>query len=97
MKPKVRKHKTVLSLLRDPSRWTQCAFARNEKGNAVPFDSAEAVRFCLLGACKRVYGGWRGFEVLRRIEKAGNTSNVVTFNDNHSHAEVLALLKKAKI
>jgi hypothetical protein len=89
--------KTVRELLADESRWTQGYFAVNKNGNDVPAYAEDAVRFCLLGACKRVYRDFDSESEARRKLRRVIGRGIVTFNDFHSHAEVLAAVIEAGI
>lgn len=77
--------------------WTTGAFARYPNGYACSSEDPQAVRWCAAGAltlaCRFEAGAWekaRGY--LDRVIKPGQ---LVTYNDTHSHAEVLAAFDKA--
>ena len=46
----------VYSLIEDPERWTQHAFARDIHREVVPPLREDAACWCLTGACRRVFG-----------------------------------------
>jgi hypothetical protein len=97
---KLRRYKSVRALLRSKRRWAQHNFALDSKGNSVPACSDSAVRFCLRGACMRVYGLAFDGEIRDRLEKLlpKNCHGMISyFNDSRSHARVLALVRKAKV
>jgi hypothetical protein len=86
-------------LLSDPDRWTQRALARDKKGEATdnPWD-AKATCFCSLGAVHKVLGSGElelKFEVKQYLSQAAPTHSIVPYNDNHTHAEVLAVWDEA--
>jgi hypothetical protein len=100
MKSKLRKYKTVRGLLASKLRWTQLRSARTKENVGVPLRSVNAAKFCLLGACYRVYGNGAQevIEKLRGIlDVRGYYHGVSIFNDTGSHAEVLALVREAKV
>jgi hypothetical protein len=96
---------TVRDLLADESRWCQRAIAVDEAGHQVACHSEKAVRFCLLGACRRVYGTedaiWQSrkkiCEALGLTDMSSLGLGLARFNDTHSHAEVLDLVTKAGV
>ena len=52
----VTKLREVYSLIEDPERWTQHAFARDIHREVVPPLREDAACWCLTGACRRVFG-----------------------------------------
>lgn len=87
----------VLELLRDPARWTQGAARRDAMGRSVSSDH-KAVSWCILGAVSKCSAAPDGgtypsrFDAFRLVREAcGGT--VATFNDTHTHSEVVALLE----
>jgi hypothetical protein len=93
--------KAARELISDEKRWTQRAEARNASGNDVGVYSPKAVCFCSLGAmakvCERELYGRElvAREALRNEIRDGHSSGIANFNDNHTHAEVLALFDRA--
>lgn len=89
---------TALELLKDPSKWIQGNMAKDINNNIVPYDSKEAYKFCLIGALYKVYGyGTKECdEAIKRMNVFPHI-NLIQFNDNHTHQEVLNLLKEAKV
>jgi hypothetical protein len=90
----------VYALIEDPKRWTQGAYARTEDGEFIGDDcegesyiesatAPEAACWCVLGAGLKcgISEGSMG------IALGNDYANA--FNDNHTHGEVLALLKSA--
>jgi hypothetical protein len=78
----------VYALIEDEKRWTQDVYARDKHDNPVDvFNRDLAVCWCLEGAFLHL--GIRG-----NIDKE-LCVNVPSFNDSHTHSEVLALLKSA--
>jgi hypothetical protein len=101
----MKKYKTVEDLLKNKTRWTRFAYARNKYGKAVKLSSSHATRFCLTGALIKIYGSpqtdkhidanFKLFKTLRK--KSRKYGGPIFFNDTHTHAEVLNLVKQAKI
>lgn len=78
--------------------WCQGAYARDADGIERPAGSEEAVRFCLSGACLRVYLNTLPrmditHHLVETVRELG-LPNLPSFNDNHTQAEVLALVDK---
>ena len=92
-------YKTVEELLSDPKRWTQSHSARNAHGMPVSVFSPEATCFCLYGALRRVYAS----NIVLYEKSSSKLKNLplpdgyVQYNDTHTHEEVMALVKKAKV
>jgi hypothetical protein len=90
----------VIALIENPEAWTQDVAARDRTGRPVKATDTEACRWCTLGALDKVTddnASW--LEATHRVRKAmwGDIygASITTFNDSHTHAEVLALLRKA--
>lgn len=90
----------AVALIENPEAWTQDAPARDKEGVSVDANSKQACRWCTLGAIDKVsydYNSW--LEATRRVREVlrGDAPyiSIAKFNDNHTHAEVLALLRKA--
>ena len=81
------------TLITDPANWCQGNAAQNAKGfPAAPLHD-EAVRFCSWGAAARAAGAHSGdrFSAVKDALGVG----FISFNDSHSHEEVLALFDRA--
>jgi hypothetical protein len=103
------KYKTVYELLESPERWTQKKFAADKDGKKVSELDSRAVKFCLTGAIVHVYFPKGGVisainskyyqKVLKIICGARSpfSHSVCEFNDSHTHAEILELVKGAGI
>ncbi len=86
------------SLITDPDNWTQGSYAKDAEGVAVSIWSNKATCWCALGA---LYS----FNEDALLDIPADTLNtlrphilsqgIVTFNDNHTHEEVLAAFDKA--
>lgn len=92
--------KAVRTLLTDPARWTQLASARLADGHTirpdgtwVRTDSEDAVSFCLLGAIRRVCR--RHQDAWDALTNQLTTQSISSFNDSHTHEEVLGLIDAA--
>ena len=84
----------VRDLISLPERWTKTFFARNAQGEGLWHEDSGAVCWCLTGACAKVDGDI--FGSTHTALKARLTSGEMSwFNDNHTHAEVLAFLDAA--
>lgn len=99
----------VYKLIEKPENWTQGAAARNKSGDVVRCPSArlveeaqspEACQWCVIGAFAKLglANDWViPTQILMpdfNIDKCGD-GGVGFFNDTHTHAEVLQLLKDA--
>lgn len=92
----------VRERLSDPRRWTRGADARDADGDTVGVRNAAAVCWCLKGA---LAAEWDAFEFTKDYELLGaammeksrspHPVAITTFNDTHTHAEVLALIDRA--
>lgn len=100
--------KTVLELLlaakaliADKKNWTQGASARNKHNNPCQTESMDAVCFCSLGALARVtpYGSRNAVKLqadaITYLYKALPTPSLASFNDHHTHEEVMEVWDKA--
>ena len=96
---------TAAELLAKPENWCQKAFAMDGDGKTVPLESATACRFCLTGSLFKVYTDGFGpawdkvVATLGSVYGTSDAQNLAHWNDNpkRTHAEVLALLKKAGV
>ncbi|KQS84277.1 hypothetical protein [Rhizobium sp. Leaf383] len=88
------------NLIRDPNHWTQGAYARNEHGHSLMIDDDGVTCFCSLGALRKAANSDLyppGFSYLQAAARQLDDSpNLVDFNDEHTHAEVMALWDKAR-
>ena len=84
-------------LISDPSHWTQGALARGIDGKAsdVMYPLGCVVSWCASGACLRVGGLVEGYRALELLRRAIGSRGAATYNDSHTHAEVLAMFTKA--
>jgi hypothetical protein len=91
----------ALALIENPEAWTQGASAQDSAGLPVPPESPQACRWCILGAIDKAsnYDYNRWLEATRQIRDVlrgkATSISIAAFNDSHTHAEVLALLRKA--
>jgi hypothetical protein len=92
----------AIALIENPDAWTQGVSAQDSTGLSVPATATEACRWCTLGAIDKVTGdddhdNWQAatHTVRNVILKETSYTSIPDFNDNHTHAEVLALLRKA--
>ena len=90
--------KAARDLISDPARWTQNLFARDKDGKRADPQSDEAVCFCSFGAIERFTGCKTLSEVEGHLDNVCGRlfgTNVISFNDTRTHAEVLALFDAA--
>lgn len=83
----------IKDIFTDESKWTTGAMARNTNGEEVPFNSDEAVCYCLLGAAHKCYtvsvevdkGNTKYYEIRNRmfefVQKKYNIIGLMGFND----------------
>lgn len=94
----------VYALLEDEKRWTKDAYARDSNGDKLldgetmrVCNSPKACAWCLQGAWYKTgghYGNVNSFEdALGLTSRFGDAA--LGWNDQHTHAEVLALLRSA--
>lgn len=81
----------VYALIEDPERWAKGFYAYNAQGAECDEHSASAVKWCLDGAFNKCGLDSVYSEQVLHLQ-CGQTP---TFNDTHTHAEVLALLRAA--
>ncbi len=83
--------------IREPSRWTTAADARDLNGTNVDPLEANAVCWCWYGAlcieARRSASGRDG--AIRYMRLAADVRAIDEFNDTHTHAEVLAANARA--
>ena len=83
--------KPVYDLIKDPNHWTQGVLGRDKDDN--PISVEKAYKFCLVGAMYKAYPlvGDSIQEIYNLMNEYDGSASV--FNDNHTHAEVLAFLE----
>lgn len=102
-----RRFKTVYSLLKDPERWCKNEFFTTDDVNYIT-NKEQATRCCVLGAIAIVYGGHfldayhseqgrKLSEIIATLPDITCYNSPAIYNSNHTHAELLALVKKAGI
>jgi hypothetical protein len=86
---------TGRELLADPKNWTKGWFARTKDGSTTHPDDPKAVCFCSIGAVGKTTPGQIKLrrDVINLLDQV--TGGIVQFNDNSTHAEVLAVWDKA--
>lgn len=89
-------------LISDESRWTKYAYTRKADGEKADDQMDVAVCFCGVGAIAKVKGqnpmdATESFEAYLLAQAAGvrDVVDFFTFNDTHTHAEVLAAFDRA--
>jgi hypothetical protein len=90
------------TLIAEPEHWCQGAFAKRSDGRQVFPGDWDAAQWCAVGAVYRAAGSlvsWTAVPLAVRVAltDAAETTNgsVVEFNDNGTHADVLALYDAA--
>ncbi|NTJ67561.1 hypothetical protein G6M50_06255 [Agrobacterium rhizogenes] len=90
--------KKARELLSDEKRWTKGFYAVDIDGYAAHVDGNEACQFCAIGAIARVSGmtgaeaeGSKSAEMLAKAAGIDRGCHVPSFNDDHTHAEILDL------
>lgn len=90
-----------LALIRDESRFWKGEYAITADGMEVCGSNPEAVCWCSEGALQYVLDDWEiessddGAGALRALSRAMGNTVVSMFNDNHTHAEVVAAWEAA--
>jgi len=91
-------------LISQPAAWTQRALARDNDGDGICYDSQFACSFCSAGAIWRAgldlapdgFKATEGaFAEIDAVLETGNQALIARFNDNATHAEVLAIFDRA--
>lgn len=100
----MKKYKTVYELLKERRRWIKHVFCESKDGWSCPPTSSLAVRWCLRGAIRKIHEGHEPIAVTEKLwavigEKRRKFFGgcLGDFNNRSTHAEVLAVVKKAKI
>lgn len=87
--------KSARELISDPERWSQGWYARDKRGDWTNFNSPTACKWCAMGAIRKMANAdYEGYCVYL-FALVGGAWELDDFNDNHTHAEVLALFDKA--
>lgn len=81
--------------VKNPETWCQGAAVQDLNGNAVSEDDPAACRFCSWGALHLVGADPLTIDLIERAftsdEFGAWRRSLILFNDNHTHAEVVAL------
>ena len=99
--------KKAREIISDPSRWTQRSYARTTDSIICSIDHEYAFSWCSAGAIyhcavsiawsNRIRSHLTGMaydELQRTCRDIEPLHNLIAFNDNHSHSEVLAMWDK---
>jgi hypothetical protein len=88
--------KAARKLIIDPSHWTQGAFGRDSAGRK-RWDGfhPDCTRWCASGALEKVTGKPLPKSAMRPLQEVMDSVDIATFNDHHTHAEVLAAFDEA--
>lgn len=92
-------------VIEKPENWTTQYYARDADNEMCSIESANAVCFCSLGALRKVLYNNGGMDIFGRqdflydtaagfLKAVAGIGDVADYNDNHTHAEVLALFDK---
>ena len=89
----------VKDLIGTPDKWTQKAYARDLIDERVSVDDAEAVKFSLVGAVRKLQTGPEALSALQDAVSAALAPgySIVAFNESEArtHAQVMSLLDAA--
>lgn len=87
------------TLIKKPHAWTQGCYARRADGIACNVFAHSAACFCAIGALCKITGRCVEREVVEELELAllfkAAGADVGSFNDGHSHAEVMSMYHRA--
>ena len=84
-------------LIAKPEHWTQGHAAKDETGvDVIPYDK-NACSFCLYGAVVRAAyaNNTSADSILQAVHSRLQWQSIGSFNDTHTHAEVLTLMEQA--
>jgi hypothetical protein len=82
------------NLIENPKNWTQKVSARDLYGNTRHAKDDDATCWCLKGAIYKVAEDKSlGTTIIKFLSKITKIEALEKFNDNHTHPEVLELLK----
>ena len=87
--------KAARELISDEAHWCQGRFACDETGDEAYTTEPRACRWCALGAVWAVAPGTVGIGAAERFLDIASGETITDYNDNHTHAEVLAMFDKA--
>jgi len=92
--------KAARAKIADPADWIQCHYAKNNTGDSICGDEPGATCFCSAGAIQAVRNTaceeeTREYEILKEVAIELGSPGVPSYNDSHSHAEVMAMWDKA--
>lgn len=92
-------------LIEKPEHWGQYSIAQRQDGCPTTPIDPQAHSFCLLGAFdKATFGGWDGCAEANRTAKDAlfkslsqtqHRGSLATYNDTHTHSEVMSLIDNA--
>lgn len=88
--PVERNLRLARALISEASRWTQGCAAEDETGTSVPSDDESAVCWCSLGALHLVNYLYGDVEKATAMLKNAMDGYIWTYNDFHTHEEVMA-------
>jgi hypothetical protein len=90
------------ALIADFDHWTKGAYARTANDDdVIGGEDPRACKWCTLGAMYHITGGDYtntmdiAIDLLAEAAGVGNT-HIADYNDEHTHAEVMAMFEKAK-
>lgn len=89
------KLKAAKAVITDPNKWTQRAFARDKDGVMVGSIDPSAVCFCSIGAINSLKLSNYASSKLQSELNDFMSGDIADFNDNCTHAEVMAAWDRA--
>ena len=99
----IKKLEELDDLFATRDRWTKDSWARDEAGSIVGIHDKEAVCWCLVGGCIKVFGKSQKrsyyplvFDMFREVDKS--IGSVARFNDKESttFSDIKRLIRKTK-
>lgn len=88
----------AITLIEDPSKWTQGAFARDGDGDRTDPLDPKAQTWCARGALRKVVG-CRTHEVNVQLSRITHSifpdqNSFTSYNDTHLHGDVILAMKR---
>jgi hypothetical protein len=78
----------------DPKNWIQRSYALDKDNNTLYGSDKNSICFCSIGAIQKVLGRNKLNKAENFLREAAG-GNMVDYNDNHSHSEVMEVWDKA--
>lgn len=86
----------ALALIEKPENWCKFQMAKDASGGVVNTADPRACRFCAMGAIRRVAKSSAALVYAeRKLARAVPAGSISQFNDTSTHADVVALFRRA--